>query len=80
MKESQRLSIVRRHLGRAQRLLDGFMEPAGQPANLRLQDFLRALKCELNHRELVQALNPRPKGRSKVEQADGKSSGDKQAA
>jgi hypothetical protein len=82
MKESQRLSTVRKHVNRAQRLLAELVEATNEPGiHAELQEALRGLQCELNHRELTRALKERAKGRAKVDQADGKSiAKDKQAA
>jgi hypothetical protein len=56
MTDTERLDVLRRHISRAQDLLSGFIAPSAGQHGLRLEDFLRELKHELNHWEITSAL------------------------
>jgi hypothetical protein len=74
MDKRDRLRIIRKHVGKAQTILARFIESTASGKEVTAPEKLvDDLKLHLGHRELVRALNKSPTGKSKVEQADGKS-------
>jgi hypothetical protein len=73
MSESERLKIIREHVGKAQAILAEFIDPkSGAEGPVAMKRLVKRLKHHLDSRELVHALSESDGGQ-KLEQADAKS-------
>jgi hypothetical protein len=73
MKDSERLKIIREHVGKAQAILAEFIDPkSGAEGPVAMKRLVTRLKHHLDNHELVRALSVSD-GEQKIEQADAKS-------
>jgi hypothetical protein len=73
MTDSDRLTIIREHVGKAQAILAEFIDPkSGAEGPVTMKRLANRLKHHLDNRELVRALNESD-GEQKIGQADAKS-------
>ena len=73
MTDSERLKIIREHVGKAQAILAEFIDPkSGAEGPVAMKRLVNRLKHHLDNRELVRALSESD-GEQKIEQADAKS-------
>jgi hypothetical protein len=74
MQNRERLRIIRKHMGKARKILARFIESKASGKDVAATDKLvDDLMLHLGHHELVRALNESPTSKTKVEQADAKS-------